>query len=547
MILRDLGHLMQACRNRYDALPPAMTLEVPREFWLDFKQAYEKESGDTVVEFDEQWFSISASRSERSDISARWLLYAYAFAPYHKQLLGYRNVLNQVLISSGNISGLSRRQILELLPATDWAAKADALAPTAGIPPSAAIEARIRTLLPHTSSATLFSRFLADGSWWGQGKSLSRAEKDWLGSAMRSAARVIHANSDRLPLVIQTIAGNPSLQRQLRRLIRKGSLAQPTVARRSGGRNLIYYGAPGTGKSHSIDRLVLSDAPGNVVRTVFHAETQYNDFVGNFRPTVTAGEIGYSYQPGPFTVSLVRAMNSPGEMHYLVIEEINRASAAAVFGEIFQLLDRDAAGASVYSISPSDPAQEAYLAASITSWTGEIRLPSNLCIIASMNSSDQAVMPLDTAFKRRWRFEYMPVSFDTCPDGALPVPNGAGGHMPVKWSGFAQAINEALAEIGVPEDRLLGPYFLSDSELDDVAKPVALDSPGARALSGKLFLYLWDDVLRHGSRDAVFSGEINTYGQLVRKFGDGHKVFGERVHRKLFPTSTIEGESGPGE
>jgi hypothetical protein len=112
-----------------------------------------------------------------------------------------------------------------------------------------------------------------------------------------------------------------------------------TSKAKTGGYNKIFYGAPGTGKSHAI-KLLTKHSEDTVIRTVFHADTQNSDFIGCLKPSTKGSDIIYSFQPGPFTNALVNAFQVPDKMHYLVIEEINRASAAAVFGEVFQLLDR---------------------------------------------------------------------------------------------------------------------------------------------------------------------------------------------------------------
>ena len=161
-------------------------------------------------------------------------------------------------------------------------------------------------------------------------------------------------------------------------------------------KNLIVYGAPGTGKSHYINNL-LKEA--NTIRTVFHSETQNSDFVGSLKPvTNSEGKVTYEFVAGPFIKSFVSAVKQPSKQIHLIIEEINRANAAAVFGEIFQLLDRDATGRSEYEIQ-ADELLAKYLTDNLDpAFNGLIYIPSNLIINATMNSSDQGVYPLDSAF-----------------------------------------------------------------------------------------------------------------------------------------------------
>ncbi|EGA63763.1 AAA family ATPase [Vibrio brasiliensis] len=311
----------------------------------------------------------------------------------------------------------------------------------------------------------------------------------------------------------------------------------------SSGINKIYYGAPGTGKSYTIDQQTNA---GHTFRTVFHPDTQYSDFIGSLKPAMVDGVISYSFRPGCFTDAIVHAVTHPEAECALVIEEINRAAAAAAFGEIFQLLDRDISKASKYPIHVSDPDWLEYLNSKTEGFfaDGKLFIPSNLSILATMNSSDQAVMPLDTAFKRRWEFEYLPFDYDNAAQGTLPLALYYNGEVQVKhvqWSDFSKVINNILAVDHIPEDKLLGHRFLDDAELNE---------NGANSLKGKLFMYLWDDVLRHGQRDVVFANtvtelgedvELTTYGRLITAYDDNQCVLVEHLSEMLFQM-TIERE-----
>jgi hypothetical protein len=291
-----------------------------------------------------------------------------------------------------------------------------------------------------------------------------------------------------------------------------------------GGINQIYYGAPGTGKSYSIDQSIVQE---NSFRVVFHTDTQFTDFVGCLKPSMEGGNVIYSFRPGPFINALITALKNPTQTYSLVIEEINRAPAAAVFGEIFQLLDRGADGSSTYGITPSDPEVISYIERELGSTlaNGQIKLPSNLNILATMNSSDQAVMPMDTAFKRRWKFKYVPLNFSICASGVFKIHQGANVR-DVLWKNFALTVNRILSDLMIPEDRHLGPFFLSNNDL--------LNEQSTReSLTGKLFIYLWDDVLRHGNRPQIFLDDINTYGELNTRFDKDQQVFSEKFFEVL--------------
>lgn len=306
------------------------------------------------------------------------------------------------------------------------------------------------------------------------------------------------------------------------------------------GRNEIYYGAPGTGKSHTIDE---QTAGARKVVTVFHPDTQHSDFVGALKPVMDGANITYQFRPGPFTRALVEALTHADEHVYLIIEEINRAPAAAVFGELFQLLDRKD-GASKYSIDAADPDMLAYinaeLAAKKMSAVDKLTIPSNLSLLATMNSSDQAVMPLDTAFKRRWSFRYIKIDFSNkdVSDQTLRLMTSQ-GPVNISWRDFAdKVINHHLKELNVPEDRLLGPFFLSETELSD-------EDSAKNALCGKLFVYLWDDVLRHRGRDIMFAENIRTFGELHDTFLDGKEpVFRGDVDAAVYMLGKAADETG---
>lgn len=163
-----------------------------------------------------------------------------------------------------------------------------------------------------------------------------------------------------------------------------------------------------------------------------------------------------------------------------------------------------------------------------------LKIPANLSILATMNSSDQAVMPMDTAFKRRWKFEYVNIDYANATFGSIPIIVSAGfakNKIEPSWSDFSRIINHTLSRLLIPEDRLLGHRFLSESELQN-------SEAAKQALSGKLFLYLWDDVLRHGQREAIFNTEkFNTFGELSAAFLRDEPVFSEEIELKLSDVS----------
>ncbi|MBE4012686.1 AAA family ATPase [Vibrio parahaemolyticus] len=300
------------------------------------------------------------------------------------------------------------------------------------------------------------------------------------------------------------------------------------------GVNKIFYGAPGTGKSY---RVFTDECKGaEKVVTVFHPDTQYSDFVGALKPKMERDNSGqlivtYRFRAGPFTRALLLAKSQPEKYVCLVIEEINRASAAAVFGELFQLLDRNENGESTYRIDAADPDMLEYINEQLELSGREpltqLQIPENLSLFATMNSSDQAVMPLDTAFKRRWMFEYLEINFAHPEVSRVSIPiKTQEGTIQIQWPDFAQTINNVLIDLGVAEDRLIGQFFLNKNELKDAS--VAMS-----AINDKLFVYLWDDVLRHFGDKRIFSKAFSTFGQLSSAFRRGEAIFSNMLEERF--------------
>ena len=265
--------------------------------------------------------------------------------------------------------------------------------------------------------------------------------------------------------------------------------------------NRIIFGAPGTGKSFQLKQESTDGNHfANIERVTFHPDYSYGQFVGNYKPVSDdEGRIRYEYVPGPFMRTLVAALESgkngdAAKKYLLIVEEINRAKVAAVFGDMFQLLDRTDAGDSVYEIQASEDVRR-YLARELggtkDNYTS-IKLPNNMYIWATMNSADQGVFPMDTAFKRRWEFTYLGIdkNADKITIEDLPVING--DNNTIKWNTLRKSINTMLLkECKVNEDKLLGPFFISG----DVFKNAASNKDEFfDAFNSKVLMYLFEDA-----------------------------------------------------
>jgi len=301
-------------------------------------------------------------------------------------------------------------------------------------------------------------------------------------------------------------------QRQARPTVRT------TATRLKGGENVIFYGAPGTGKSNRVEKLVR-DAGKKPIRTVFHPDLQNSDFFGCLKPRMKGKNVRYEFAPGPFMEALAEAYETPGEPVFLVIEELNRAAAAAVFGDLFLLLDRDDDGVGEYTVSFPSPESRVWFEGETKIVHERIKLPSNLYIYATMNSADQGVYPIDTAFRRRWRQEYLPLDYTAGPDGEIAYIDVSGKRYTLEWREFIEVLNDYLVSnktLAIAEDRLLGQWFVKKKELDGAGIPE------------KVLLYLWDDLLRHDGRDQIFdTGNISTYGALDKAVKDGDRFLSD--------------------
>lgn len=281
----------------------------------------------------------------------------------------------------------------------------------------------------------------------------------------------------------------------------------------------IIYGAPGTGKSYSLAENIAKEFPTflNPInesdikvsqRVTFYDGYTYGQFVGAYKPIMyetesSKKEIGYEFVVGPLLKQVLNAYKYPKQNFVLVIEEINRAKADRVFGDVFQLLDRNSEGDSEYPISLSQEQDnyfkknldvERYLE-TIVKKEG-LYLPNNLYIWGTMNSADQGVYPMDTAFKRRWDFEYIPLNKNQKEVEFTVDINGE----KYNWNDYRSVLNDLLGNQGVTEDRLISPFFLKETDFDE-NKILKRSS-----YVNKFLMYIFDDILKHNNRlkEAIF-------------------------------------------
>ena len=294
----------------------------------------------------------------------------------------------------------------------------------------------------------------------------------------------------------------------------------------------VIFGAPGTGKSYSINKTIgenvtvkvdssdskvpLPQVGGDkyiipdkmVFRTTFHPEYDYAQFVGCYKPIVAdedGKDVTYQFVPQVFTDAYVEAWNNPNKPVFLVIEEINRGNCAQIFGDIFQLLDRNKDGESEYSIQPDKDLQK-YLSKKLeindsnvdeSIRNGEaLLLPKNFNILATMNTSDQSLYPMDSAFKRRWDWKYTPTITDDKYGKSKNFKIYLGDNAKsdcCNWIDFIKAVNQRIKDATKSEDKQLGEYFIKhDVYIDEFIS--------------KVMFYLWTDVCKenYSTKDNFF-------------------------------------------
>lgn len=354
-------------------------------------------------------------------------------------------------------------------------------------------------------------------------------------------------------------------------------------AREENGTNTLLYGVPGSGKSWTIEHEYCK--PGTIVeRLVFHPDYTNADFVGQILPVVDPvdKQVTYEFTPGPFTNILRAAYLNPCQKYVLIIEEINRGNAPAIFGDIFQLLDRtveektvdgvtNPAGTSEYGITNENVARVVY-----GNGGHKVRIPSNLSILGTMNTSDQNVFTLDTAFQRRWRMRLIENNFNNV---RASLANAPILDTKISWRKFCETINGVIisnkAKMASAEDKRLGVYFIHESDLkfDDRALPsgdyvtlsVEVDALMKKELHGtitydektrleqirgaiiqnrvfpeKVIKYLWDDAFKFNPETLFDTETMESLEQVIRTFvysrgKERFNIFKPTVRQLLYP------------
>ena len=340
----------------------------------------------------------------------------------------------------------------------------------------------------------------------------------------------------------------------------------------------IYYGAPGTGKSNEIKLMTGNGtfSKNYTFRTTFHPDSDYSSFVGTYKPIWNGEKIIYVFRPQSFLRAYIEAWKHPEHNVALVIEEINRGNCAQIFGDIFQLLDRERTGLSKYPIE-ADIDMQNYLKgefANIDSIYNEdqiedidkyyanhydtafedikngiiLTLPKNLSLLATMNTSDQSLFPMDSAFKRRWEWQYMPIVEGVIEKGVklnwkIKLDNK---YKYIDWWQFLKRINAIISDLTTSEDKQLGYFFCqpndfvnSNHEADEKEDLIT-----AKYFVDKVIFYLWNDVFKDYAFDAKCCKSSDDKEVLFAEFyNEDGKTINVKTLKYFFETLVKEGES----
>lgn len=280
---------------------------------------------------------------------------------------------------------------------------------------------------------------------------------------------------------------------------------------------VIFFGSPGTGKSHTIEERTRG---ASTTRITFHPDTDYQSFVGSYRPNMDGKDIQYKFVPQAFIKAYCHAWLNPNQPHYLIIEEINRGNCAQVFGDIFQCLDRDENGYSKYETEVSTEISD-YIKNEFSLSTEEdienyleitkskadkysnIRLPPNFYLFASMNTSDQSLFPMDSAFKRRWSWQHIPIDYKDADNFVIHISDKS----QYGWGEFIRKINPKIRELTGSEDKLLGNRFVNPA--NDIIE--------YQDFVSKVLFYLWDEIYKdeYQTANSIFQYKLGNKDEVI--------------------------------
>lgn len=555
MELTDLSLLAASVQKRYQECFIPKDCHLPE----NFKEHFKKFNYNDLIEYFEYSLVVHASSSLNIYIPNQWIYIAYFFVDYYRMIKAYKEKVSS-LMSKEDIKACANN------------------------------EEKARNILfrYNGDDKEFLIKFLSDYSWWAGGKTLDR--NDYYVSPILSLAGLVNASQSYIADICKNLAESELAYNILDESFSSGLGILSSNKSANDTLQLIYYGAPGTGKSFTIDKATNEN---NSVRTTFHPDSDYASFVGAYKPTMenvpvyatyqtkegsygeyltktdkhpgTEKKIVYKYVPQAFLKAYVEAWKrySAGEdnPYYLVIEEINRGNCAQIFGDLFQLLDRNNMGCSSYAISADEDIAQ-FLRDDVKGFAlkktedgegltqqqrdviasfklekdngaveeigsdildgSKLLLPPNLRIWATMNTSDQSLFPIDSAFKRRWNWEYMPIEYDK-KDWTFVI-----GGKRYSWGEFLKVINPKIFKLTMSEDKQMG-YFFVKPDKKSKGDLKENDTISEKVFVNKVLFYLWTDVFKdYDLTEEPFVYENDDKSKTAFRFTDFFPVEGNQ-------------------
>ena len=528
-ILPDLAEVIVDCKKKIDAVDSSSQVSIGALNASELIKAYNKLNPKHTISLIGGHSFVIGTGEQTRHISIQEMPTLSILADNLRALETYRVWLDKVAHEMGFSSRAGDgSKFFGTMPGEDWQSQVEDDDKNKFLQ-------SVQDVFTAEQDRTRFLKFVTDPDWSGMrneegkiGRKLNRST-DWQESAiLKTGGLVAAASAGRVNLIRAIEAAGFGAD-----LVETVPVIHDATPYSGKGENVIFYGAPGTGKSNRVDRKI-KHAGKKPFRAVFHPDLQNSDFFGCLKPQMNGDNVRYGFSPGPFMKALAEAYKNPAEPVFLVIEELNRAAAAAVFGDLFLLLDRDANGKGEYDVSFPSPESEKWFEEETGVAHDSLLLPANLFIYATMNSADQGVYPIDTAFRRRWRQEYLPLDYKSGPVGDIAYVDASGNSHSLRWQDFVKILNGHLTgsqTLNIAEDRLLGQWFVKPNELD------------GKTIPEKVLLYLWDDLLRHEGRSHVFhsgtTGSVHTYGDLVTESTEGHRFLSDSFLGKLNAASEV--------
>ena len=554
MVLQDLGELVEKTKSAVQTEFSYEDVSLSK----GFRDAFAKNisAGGNTIEYLKNTAIITTSAGLKVYLPNQWFVLATYPVELIKEIIKYRNYTEKViddnesvfLGSNGKI--LEKKEIYKNLKSPD------------GIDFSGKFKQIMKDYLLSLGqqedianrNCELLYKFVSNDKWWLGGKGIERTN-DFYVSPILSVLNLVNASQSYVATITYAYVNDGDLYAELATITeadREYSEASMPIVfntkiderlKKQYERNRILFGAPGTGKSFELkkdSKEIMDGTTGYYERITFHPDYSYSQFVGTYKPVMGDNDdIRYDFVPGPFmrvyAEALKNARTDNPQPYLLLIEEINRAKVAAVFGDVFQLLDRDDDGISEYEIQASEDIQKYLAKPEVLGGNPadykRIRIPNNMFIWATMNSADQGVFPMDTAFKRRWNFEYLGINKNEEKISGTGKIKIAGRKEPIEWNRLRKAINNKMSsdKFKVNEDKLMGPFFLSTKLIASDETGMIIDTAKfIEAFKSKVIMYLYEDAVKQGKHKFFDGCDSSKYSSVCDAFDEkGMGIFGE--------------------